>query len=161
MEALHNLGIDGKLLLAQVVNFLVLLFILRKFAYRPMVEFLEKRTARIEKGIRDAEAAAAKLVETGEEERRILAAARAEARSIIAVAEDGARKRENERAAETEAKVQRLLGEARIQIEEERRKVLSETKGEIASLVVLAAEKVMREKLDRDKDGELVRQLLK
>lgn len=160
MEALHNLGIDGKLLLAQVVNFLILLFILRKFAYRPMLEFLEKRTARIEQGIRDAEAAGVKLVEIGEAERRTLASARAEARDIIAAAEDGARKRDLERAAETEAKVQGLLEEARVKMEEERRKVLSEAKDEIASLVVLTAEKVMREKLDAGKDGELVKRFL-
>lgn len=161
MEALHNLGIDWKLLLAQVVNFLVLLFILRKFAYRPMLEFLEKRTARIEKGIRDAEAAGAKLVEIGEEECRTLAAARAEARRIVAAAEDGARKRDLERAAETEAKVRGLLEEARVKMEEERRRVLAEAKGEIASLVLLAAEKVLREKLDADRDGELAKRFLK
>lgn len=160
MEALHNLGIDGKLLLAQVVNFLVLLFILRKFAYRPMLEFLEKRTARIEKGIRDAEAAGVKLVEIGEEERRTLAAARTEARSIIAAAEDGARKRDLDRVAETEAKVRGLLEEARVKMEEERRKILAEAQDEIASLVLLTAEKVMREKLDADRDGELAKRFL-
>ena len=76
MEVLAKIGVDWKLLLAQVVNFLVLLWVLRRFAYRPMLEFLEKRTKRIESGLRDAKLATQKLSEIEAKERGVLEEAR-------------------------------------------------------------------------------------
>ena len=84
MEILNQIGIDGKLLLAQAVNFLILLFLLHRFAYKPMLAFLEKRSDRIEKGLRDAEEAEKRLVQAAENEEKVLAKAREEAKKIIA-----------------------------------------------------------------------------
>lgn len=161
MEALANLGIDWKLLLAQAVNFLVLLFILRRYAYRPMLEFLEKRSDRIEQGLRDAEAAQAKLAGMEEQEKKTLLAARDEARSIVDAAEASAKKRDALRLAETEAKTRQFLEEARMKIEEEKRKILIEARQEIAAVVALSVEKVLKEKVDAAKDRELIGRILK
>lgn len=160
MEALANLGIDWKLLLAQAVNFLVLLFVLRRYAYRPMLEFLEKRSDRIEQGLKDAEAAQAKLAQMEEKEKETIALARDEARAIVNAAELSAKKRDAERLADTEAKTKRFLEDAVVKIEEEKRKMLSEAKQEIASVVALSVEKVLREKVDAKKDKELIEKIV-
>lgn len=156
MEALANLGIDGKLFLAQAVNFLILLFVLRRFAYKPMLEFLEKRTERIEQGLQDAEAAKVKLSEVEKESKEALDAARAEARSLVAAAEESAKKRDQERLAETEARVKKLLSDAETKISEDRAKMLDQAKGELAETVVLAIEKILGEKIDAAKEKELI-----
>ena len=65
MELLSNLGINGKLLLAQIVNFFILLYILKRFAYKPILKVLDDRKEKIEKGLRDAENAKDKLLITG------------------------------------------------------------------------------------------------
>lgn len=57
MELLNALGIDWKILLAQFVNFAVLVFVLWKFAYKPIFKFLEDRKNKIEEGIKNAEQA--------------------------------------------------------------------------------------------------------
>src|SRR3989344_7570422 len=152
MEALANLGIDWKLFLAQAVNFLILLFILRRYAYRPMLEFLQKRSERIEKGLKDAEAATQKLSEMGEKEKKVRKDARHEAKALIEAAETSAKKRDAERLAETELKTKRFLEEARTKIEEEKKKSIAEVKQEIAEVVTVAVEKVLREKMDTTKD---------
>lgn len=159
MEVLAKLGVDWKLLLAQAVNFAVLFWVLRRFAYRPMLDFLEKRAARIEQGLKDAEAAQAKLGEMELKEKNVLSEARTEAKVIIAAAEEGAKKRDAERAAETEAKVKRLLGEAEEKIREEKDKALASAKAEIGELVMLSVEKILREKIDATKDKELIEKL--
>lgn len=156
MEALANLGIDWKLLLAQAVNFLVLLFILRRYAYRPMLEFLEKRSDRIEQGLKDAEAAQAKLAQMEEQEKKTLLAARDEARAIVDAAEASAKKRDALRLAETEMKTRQFLEDARAKIEDEKRKILAEARQEIAVVVALSVEKVLKEKVDAAKDRELI-----
>ena len=71
MEALANLGIDWKLLLAQVVNFVVVLLVLRRFAYQPMLRLLDERTHKIEKGLADAESATRKLGEMETKEKAV------------------------------------------------------------------------------------------
>lgn len=156
MEIFAKLGVDWKLLLAQVVNFAILFWILRRFAYRPMLEFLEKRSERIEKGLKDAEAAKHKLSEMEEKEKEVLAAARHEARAILSAAEEGAKKRDAERLAETEAEAKRFLEDARIKIGEEKQKILSEAKREIAEVVSLSVEKILKEKVDTEKDQKII-----
>lgn len=160
MEALANLGIDWKLFVAQGVNFLVLLFILRRYAYRPMLEFLEKRSDRIEQGLKDAEAAQVKLTEMEAQEKKVLAGARDEARAIISAAEASAKKRDALRLSETETKTKRFLDEAVIKIEEEKRRMLLDVKQEIAEVVTLSVEKILKEKIDMEKDKKLIEKML-
>lgn len=156
MEALANLGIDWKLFLAQAVNFLVLLFVLRRFAYKPMLEFLDKRRGSIEQGLKDAEIAKTKLAQMEVKKQETLVSARKEARNIVVAAEISAKQRDAERLAETEAKTKHLLADERVKIEEEKHKAFSEVREEIAGLVAVAVEKILQEKVDTAKDKELI-----
>jgi F-type H+-transporting ATPase subunit b len=150
MEILSQLGIDGKLLLAQGVNFLVLLFILHRFAYKPMLAFLEKRTERIEEGLKNAEEAKKRLDEASKGEEQILTKAREEAKKIVTESREASEKRGQEIIAEFEKKAGRIVEEAQERATEEREKMFREVKGEIADLVIATTEKVLREKLDAD-----------
>lgn len=160
MDALSSLGIDWKLLVAQAVNFLVLWFVLRRFAYRPMLEFLEKRTKRIERGIRDAEHAKKQLEEAAAKEQQMMADAREEANSIIARAEIAAEKHREAMMAEMVEHADMILREAKEHATQERDRIFREAKAEIAALVVLATEKVLKEKIDTEKGQELARKFL-
>jgi len=156
MEIFAKIGIDWKLLIAQAINFAVLFWVLRRYAYRPMLDFLEQRTDRIEKGLRDAESAHEKLKEMEEKEKQVLAEARSGARSIISLAEESAKKRDAERMAETEAKTKRFLEEAEMKIREEKERVMASAKAEIGELVVLSVEKILREKVTPAVDKEII-----
>ena len=147
--------------MAQGVNFLILLFVLRRYAYRPMLEFLEKRSQRIEQGLKDAEAAQVKLAEMEASEKKILASARDEARVIINTAEASAKQRDALRLMETEAKVKHSLDEAMVKIEEEKKKMLLEVRQEISAVALLAVEKILKEKVDAEKDAQLIEKMLK
>lgn len=159
MEVFAKLGVDWKLLLAQAVNFGILFFVLKHYAYRPMLDFLEKRTERIEQGLKDAEAAGQKLSLMEAKEKDVLAAARNEAKSIVAAAEEAAKKRDALRLAETEAKTKKFLEDAQVKIEEEKQRILSEAKQEIAVMVVAGVEQVLKEKVDAAKDKGLIERM--
>ncbi len=160
MDVLAKLGVDWKLLLAQAINFAVLFWVLRRYAYQPMLDFLEKRTVRIEQGLKDAEAAQVTLREMEEKEKMVLSEARTEAKAIIALAEVSAKKRDAEHALETEAKVKRLLLDAEVKITEEREKALASAKSEISELVLLSVEKILHEKTEGDTNGELMKKMV-
>jgi len=156
MELLGNLGINGKLLIAQIINFLILLFVLYKFAYGPILKMLEERTNKIEKGLKDADESHKKLAEIVQKEKEVMAEARKEAQAIIVKAEEQAKKNKEDIITESKTQSEKILADAQKKIEEEKNKMMVEVKGEIANLVVLATEKMIGEKMDTAKDKELI-----
>src|SRR5664279_2428385 len=88
MQLISTFGVDWKLLIAQLINFFVLFFVLKRYAYGPIVKMLDDRKDKIEKGIKDSEAATKKLAEMEQREKETLAAVREEAQKIMKIAED-------------------------------------------------------------------------
>lgn len=160
-ELLAKLGIDWKLLIAQIVNFLILLFILYKFAYGPIVAMLEKRQKKIEQGLKDAEAAGKNLEKSEERQKEILRKARTEAKTIIEKSRTQAENSKSGIAAEAKSQAEKIIADAKVQIEQEKKKTIAEIKSEIGNLVAAATEKVIDEKLDEKKDKELVEKAIK
>lgn len=161
MEVLAKLGIDWKLLIAQAVNFLVLLWILRRYAYGPILRALEARTARIEQGLKDAQASELKLQSAADEEKKLLAAAREEARTILSAAEASAKKRDALMLDETKQKIDRMIQEADQHLSEKQAKLLREAKAELAETVLVATRQVLGEKVDATVDQKIVEQALR
>lgn len=157
MEILTQIGIDGKLLLAQAVNFLVLLAVLYRFAYKPMLSFLEKRTERIERGLRDAEEAKRRLDEAATDKEAILAEAREEAKRLVDASRTSAEKRGAEMIAEFEKKAEKIVEESRERATEEREKLFREAKGEIAELVIATTEKVLKERVSTEAEASVTK----
>jgi len=161
MEVLAKLGVDWKLLLAQVVNFLVLLWVLRRFAYKPMLKFLDDRSKKIEAGLRDAKRASEKLSEIEQREREVLEAAKKESGAIVARAKESAEKMGEKIMTESREEAARIMTETRKKIENERESLRTDMKQELAGLVLLATEKVLGEKMKDAKDETLVREAVK
>jgi len=160
-ELFSKLGIDWKLLIAQIVNFLVLLFVLYKFAYGPILAMLEKRQKKIEKGLKDADEAHKKLVESEEKQKEILKHARTEAKDIVEKSRLQAEKSKSEIAASAKTQAEKILAGAKVEIEQEKQKTIAEIKSEIGGLVVAATEKILEEKIDGEKDKEIIEKSLK
>ena len=89
-------------------------------------------------------------------EKAVLTDARTEAKRILAETDEAAAKRDAVKMVETEARVKKLLEESENKIVEDRKKMLEEAKRELASTVLLAVEKVLREKMDGAKEKELI-----
>jgi F-type H+-transporting ATPase subunit b len=159
-ELLTNLGIDWKLLIAQIVNFLILLFVLWKFAYGPIVSMLEKRQKKIEQGLKDADESREKLLASVEKEKKILKQARSEAKEIVEKARLQAEKAKLEIAEESKVQAEKIIANAKAEIEREKEKTILEIRSEIGSLVTAAAGKVIDEKIDEKKDRELIEKSL-
>ena len=160
-ELIKTFHIEVNLLVAQMVNFAIVLFVLYRFAYKPVLRTLNSRTNKIEKGLADADAAGKKLEEIVEKEKEVLATAKKEAQEIIKTAEEQAKANSVSIVLEARNQSEKLLVSAKSQIEQEKNKMLTEVKGEIANLVVLATEKIIGEKLDKEKDRELIEKSIK
>lgn len=83
MEIIRNFGLDPYLFGAQVVNFLIVLYLLKRFLYKPVLDMLKKREDSIKEGIKHAEESEALLAKTLEKEKEILRNARESAKQTI------------------------------------------------------------------------------
>lgn len=154
------MGLNIKILIAQFLNFAVLLFILYRFGYKPMFALLEDRRKKIEKGINDAEKSGEKLKEIEEKEKKVLAAAKKEAFAIIEKAREQAEKRQGEIIQKAKEEVGEIINQEKAKIQQEKAKTLKEIKKEVVDLVAVSLEKILEEKMDSKKDESLIRKIV-
>lgn len=160
-ELIKHFGIDWRLLLAQAVNFLILLYVLKRFAYKPILEMLRKRRLEIEKGLEFTESAKEKLKHIEKEQEEKLNEARNEALQIMTSAEDAAKKRKQEILDEANIKVEGVIAEARRLIEEEKSKTNEEVYRNAGDLVKLGIERVLGKLPPEVRDGHLIKEALR
>jgi F-type H+-transporting ATPase subunit b len=147
MDALiEAFGINGKLLLAQSVNFGLLVFGLTFFLYKPVLKLLRERADLIRKGVEDAESAGKKLADLEREKTAVLTQAERDAEEAVA---KGVAEGKRERASIVErAQTQSdsILSDARLQADELKRRAEKESEKEIAKAAILAAEQILKTK---------------
>ena len=140
-----------KSLIIQVVNFVLLLVLLRKFLYTPFVAKMEERTAAIKKSLEEAQAARAQAAKQQEENAERLRATHAEAEAIRTRAVKEAAEEQQKLVAAARAESQRMVDSAKAQLEAETRRAREELRREVSDLAVAVAEKLVRKSL-RDED---------
>ncbi len=154
---LAALGINLGLLISQLVNFAVIAFILTRILWNPLTNHLEARSAKIQKGLEDAAAAANARRNAEAEAEKILAQARMEASQM---AEQGrSRGEEVSRSVETEARAaaERIRAEARTAAAAERDVELAGLRGQVANIGVAIAQRLIGESLaDKSKQQALI-----
>lgn len=145
---MEDFAINSKLLIAQIVNFGLLLFLLAKFAYKPVVAMLEERKKTIAEGLDKAEKADKLLSNVEIESKKKNEEAYLKAKDIV----DGAQKEASEKALKiiTSANDQadQIVSRAQAEAELAKSRALKEAKNEIGSLVSLALDKIIGEGLD-------------
>lgn len=146
-QLLTAFGIDTKLIVIQILNFFVLMAVLSYLLYKPVLKILNEREAKIRQGIIDAEEAA-KARDSAEEARKeVLSAAHKEAEEINSRAKIHAEESAGAIVIEAQAKANRVITDAKEKTEQMKALARAESESEVARLAMLAAEKVLREKL--------------
>lgn len=147
-ELFAKLGIDWKLLIANTITFLIVLWVLRKFAYAPLLTMLDKRRQTIDQGLKDAEAAKAERAGAQTEHDRVVQEAHQQALAILQGAHQDAERRRQDLMAKAEADAQRLLSTTTQELARQKQQMIGDAKGELAGLIVQATAKLMDEQLD-------------
>lgn len=160
-ELINQLGIDWRLLLAQVVNFLILLYVLKRFAFEPLKKALHNRQKTLERGLEDAKKAEEERenLRTLRQELRIRA--QKEAEVLLGEARMKGAKEYEEYVKKAEKRAGEIVALAKQEIVNEKEKALGEARGELGAMVMMATEKVLREKVDERKDREFIERALK
>ena len=141
-DTLQQLGIQWPKLIAQVVNFAIVLFILWKFAYKPVLSMLEQRRQKIAEGITNAEKIKAELAATEANRRAILDKANADSSKFIEEARVAAAKVLEQETQKAIATANDIVTKARQAGEAELVRMKAELRKEVGRLVVATSAKV-------------------
>ncbi len=160
MKLISALGLDWKILLAQFINFAILIFVLWRFAYKPVFNILAERRDKIAKGLDDSEAAAKKLLEAEEEKKVFITAARKEANEIIEVAKGKAELRYQEIVDKAKTDLKVVVDDEKAKIKAERNSAIKDVKKEAAQMIAAALLKILPEKVDAKSDVEMINKAL-
>ena len=136
-------GIDWKVLLAQSVNFGVLLVGLTYFLYKPILKLLKERQEIIAKGVKDAEEAGKKAKEIEAEKSEVLAQAARDAESAVTKGVSQGKTERTQIIERAQSQSDSILSDARLQAEEIKRQAEIASQKEIAKTAILAAEKIL------------------
>ena len=153
-------GVDLPKLAFQIVNFLLLLYLLNRFLFKRVFALLDERQAKISKGLEDAEAAARDRELARAEREAAVAEARKEANEMIARANKIAEDTRNEILADAKAEAEKVSARAREEIVAAKDKAMAEIRGQVAELALAAAGKLVRREMDGPTQKRLVEEFL-
>ena len=156
MEALANLGINPGFLLIFALYFLLVVFVMARWVYNPVIKALENRKQKIAQGLEDARVAAAARANAEAEAKKIVAEAQAEANRRVSEATERAEKAAADVKAAAEAERARILKAADDDIVAERNRILGDLRGQVAALAMAAANKLIKETLDEQRQRALI-----
>jgi F-type H+-transporting ATPase subunit b len=158
---LGAIGLDGRALLFQIINFVILFWILKMVAYKPVLKMLEARRRKIEQGLKDAEAATKAAAEAESARTKLLHEARAEADKLLAQARDEAAATVKTAETKAQARAEQIVADAQSRTERQAGEVRGQLRRELGGLVAAATEALIGTKLDAKKDAELIENALK
>ncbi|MDF1498412.1 MAG: F0F1 ATP synthase subunit B [Patescibacteria group bacterium] len=159
-EIFAQLGLDYKLLIAQVVNFVLLLVILQRLAYKPVLKMLNDRTEKIDKSLKQARKIEEELKNTEETKLSEMKKAKQEYQKIIKDAQELSEKKSEESIEKTRIKTQEIVENAKIEIRNEKEKSIKEAKKEIADISILIASKIIGNNFNEKEQREMVNNML-
>jgi len=157
---MEEFAINAKGLIAQLINFAIILFFLSKFAYKPILAMLENRRKTIEEGLANADKAKSQLENAKDEAKKLEEAAYGEAKNIKATAKDEANAEAAQIITKADAQAKKILAQAEDEAAALKEKALREARDHVASLVTLAVNKVISDELDENQRTKLTAKAL-
>ncbi|MGE5680840.1 MAG: F0F1 ATP synthase subunit B [Bacillota bacterium] len=154
------LDVNPGLIFWTVITFVILLFILKKVAWKPILGALEERETFIKDSITRAETARNDAEKLLEENKANLARAEEEAQKIIAQGREFSEKLKAQMLAESKEQARKMIEDATAEIKRKNVEDFEALKSQVAQIAVQAAEKILRENLDKEKQEKLVNKFI-
>jgi F-type H+-transporting ATPase subunit b len=159
-ELVKTFHIDWKLLIAQMVNFLIVLSVLYFFAMKPLMKMMRERSQKIDGGLKNAEEMEKRLQALEQEKQKVINQARQEASLIISNTEKDAEKIRQDKIEKTRAEAEKVVSDAKLEIQSERKSMIQSVKRELGELILLASNKIVSQTMDDKKQTKLIDQVI-
>ena len=143
----ETFGIDWPMLIAQAINFLIVAFVIWKFAFKNILSTIKEREKQISDSLKNADRIKLELEQTEKQQQETLQEASLEAKKTISSAQEQAKAFIESQKEDARKQADEIIAKAKAAMEQERERVLQEAREEIASLVVLTTSKVLSKDL--------------
>ena len=153
---MEGLGLNLGYLFVQIFNFAIIFVVLRAWVYKPILGLLERRRTAIAEGLEDARIAAEARQNAEQEAEKVLADAQAKASQIMREANERAEAQGKDVLAAAEADAAKKREESLAEIESERDRILGELRGQVGTLAIAAAQKLINASLDEQRQRVLI-----
>ena len=150
------MDVNPGLMIWTVITFIVLLFILKKYAWKPILTALDKRENDIKESLAQAEQAKIDAKKLLDENQANLAKAEEESRKMIEQSRSYAETLKEQLIKESKDQAKKIVDEASLEIQRKKDAAFEELRGQIAEIAVSAAEKIIRESLDAQKSKQVI-----
>jgi F-type H+-transporting ATPase subunit b len=161
MGFLTDFGVKPVLLIAQIINFALLLFILQRLLYKPLLKVLDERKQKIADSLKNSEEIEKKLASITEDREKKLKETAKEVEVILKEATDSANQIISEAHAKAGADVEKIIEKSRQSIVQEQEKMRQEMRQELAGLVVVGLQTVTGKVLDKKDQQKILEESLK
>ena len=158
IETFH---IDWKIIIAQSINFVIVLFILYFLIVKPLKKLMGERSNTIAGGLNDAKVNAELLLNTKKEYDQVITNARNEAHTIFQEGKSEAESKKAEMMENAKREVETMIANCKKMLESEKAKIIEEAKKEIVSLVVLSTEKLLESHPDEKSESKAINHIKK
>lgn len=158
---LGTFGVRGDLFAAQLVNFLIVLVVLWRFAYKPIMRKLDERDQLIAKSVMDAQAMEKRVQEFEAERTSMLAAARKEAQDIMMTAMAQSDVRRDEMIEASKREVERVIAKGKQQMAIERESMLRDVRKDIVDIAMKAAARILHDGVTEKKSQSLAEEVVR
>ena len=155
-QIFDTFGVNWPLFISQCIAFLIVAFLLKRFAYQPVLEMLEQRRQKIAEGMENADKIKAELAETQAERDKVMTEANTRAEKLIADAKEAAKQVGEAEGQRAVKQAEEIIRKAREATEADRERMLSELKAEIGRLVVETTAKVSGKVLTAEDQQRLI-----
>jgi F-type H+-transporting ATPase subunit b len=160
MGGFASLGVNLPLLVVFIINFIILFILLRLFLYKPVLKMLDERTKRTKEGMELAEATQKEYKQVKGEVQKQIEKGRQEAQAVIAQALQTGERLKEESREEATKQAQVIIDRTRAELESDREKIVDSLRKEFVDIAISAAEKVIKETLDKEKHRKLIEETL-
>ncbi|MFI5265448.1 MAG: F0F1 ATP synthase subunit B [Candidatus Levyibacteriota bacterium] len=161
MEILNQFGFEPVLFAAQIVNFLILAFVFKKFLYKPILKVLKERQRSIEKGLREAEEAHVTLAAAEEKKDAIIKAASKEAEEILGATKKGAEELKEQILTSAKLEAEKIISNARTQANLSMENVEKRAKKASLDNSMAILDKVLEKMFTRDEKEKILTRSVK
>jgi F-type H+-transporting ATPase subunit b len=161
MNPLAKLGFNGPVFIAQLVNFGLLLVLLRLFAYKPIMTMLDTRANKIKESLEAGDRAKQEAVSAEKEIAKKIEEASASGQQIVGQAVKTAEEVKRRASQDAKKEADAIIAKAQVEIQREKQESMTELRKEVADLAVLVAGKAIGTSLDKETQRKLIDNTLK
>lgn len=161
MDLINKLGVDWRLLLAQIANFLILMIVLNYFLYQPILKILQEREQKVKKSMEDSVKIEEELLRIAKEREESLKNAKIEARKIIQASQATAQTERENMIAVAKTEAAKIINQARLETDKLSLDIKQNIIDELSAIIVNVTEKIIAKKITKKEDQKLIQEAIK